>query len=70
MTGTCPSDLTWRWSLPDGTRVVIRPIRPGDREIEQEFVRNLSGESRYFRFMNDQRTQREHAEFYPDRLRT
>jgi acetyltransferase len=47
-----PSELTWRWSLPDGTKIVIRPIRPEDRQIEQEFVRNLSGESRYFRFMS------------------
>jgi acetyltransferase len=46
------SELTWRWSLADGTKIVIRPIRPEDRQIEQEFVRNLSGESRYFRFMS------------------
>jgi acetyltransferase len=52
MPGRYPSDLNWRWTLPDGTKIVVRPIRPEDREIEQEFVRNLSGESRYFRFMN------------------
>ncbi|MDO8811261.1 MAG: GNAT family N-acetyltransferase, partial [Gallionella sp.] len=28
------------------------PIRPEDAELEQEFVQNLSEESRYFRFMN------------------
>ena len=37
--------------LPDGTDIVIRPIRPEDAEMEQEFVRNLSKESRYMRFM-------------------
>jgi acetyltransferase len=30
---------------------VCRPIRPDDAAIEQEFVRGLSRESRYFRFL-------------------
>lgn len=38
--------------LADGTAVSIRPIRPEDAAIEQEFVRKLSHESRYFRFMD------------------
>jgi len=38
--------------LNDGTDIVIRPIRPEDAEIEQAFIRGLSPESRYFRFMN------------------
>jgi acetyltransferase len=37
-------------TLGDGTAVTIRPIRPEDEGIEQEFVRNLSDESRYYRF--------------------
>jgi acetyltransferase len=37
--------------LADGTDIVIRPIRPEDARIEQEFVRHLSPRSRYFRFM-------------------
>lgn len=37
--------------LADGTAVTIRPIRPEDAAIEQAFVRGLSSESRYFRFM-------------------
>ena len=45
-----PSHLVQRVTLGDGTAVVIRPIRPADGEIEQEFVRSLSDESRYFRF--------------------
>lgn len=47
-----PTHLVSNWQLADGTDVIIRPIRPEDARIEQEFVRNLSEESRYFRFMN------------------
>jgi acetyltransferase len=31
--------------------MVIRPIRPEDARIEDDFVRNLSPRSKYFRFM-------------------
>jgi len=41
-----------RARLRDGTEIVIRPIGPEDAEREQAFVRSLSPESRYFRFMN------------------
>ena len=37
--------------LLDGTPVTIRPIRADDSGMEQEFVRHLSKDSRYFRFM-------------------
>ena len=47
-----PVELVQHWTLHDGTRVVIRPIRPEDRQIEQDFVHNLSDESRYYRFFN------------------
>ncbi|CAK0772109.1 acetyltransferase [Gammaproteobacteria bacterium] len=47
-----PSHLTMQWQLPDGTDIIIRPIRPEDAEIEQEFVRGLSEESSFFRFMS------------------
>ena len=46
-----PSHLTRHGYLTDGTPMIIQPIRPEDAEIEQEFVRNLSAEARYFRFM-------------------
>jgi acetyltransferase len=46
-----PSQLETRTQLPDGSELEIRPMRPEDAEIEQEFVRGLSPESRYFRFM-------------------
>jgi acetyltransferase len=39
-------------TLRDGSSVCIRPIGPQDAAREQAFVRNLSSESRYFRFMN------------------
>lgn len=38
--------------LADGTLVTLRPIRPSDARIEQQFVRELSDEARYFRFMD------------------
>jgi len=41
--------------LFDGTPVTIRPIRPEDSGMEQEFVRHLSEDSRYFRFMGSVR---------------
>jgi acetyltransferase len=46
-----PSHLVSEWQQADGTSITIRPIRPEDASIEQSFVRELSTESRYFRFM-------------------
>jgi acetyltransferase len=46
-----PPELETTWQLPDGTDVTVRPIRPEDAEVEQDFVQNLSAESKYFRFM-------------------
>lgn len=47
-----PAHLVHNVQLKDGTDIVIRPIRPEDAESEAKFVRNLSTESKYFRFMN------------------
>jgi acetyltransferase len=47
-----PSRLVSEWSAPDGRRVTVRPIRPEDAQVEQEFVKQLSVEARYFRFMD------------------
>lgn len=47
-----PTHLVTLWQLPDGTNVTIRPMRPEDAAIEREFVRNLSKEAKYFRFMH------------------
>lgn len=46
-----PSHLLSHLQLADGTNITIRPIRPEDASIEQSFVRDLSPESKYFRFM-------------------
>lgn len=43
----------WIEPLRDGTHVLIRPLRPQDREFEAEFIRRLSPESRRFRFLCD-----------------
>jgi acetyltransferase len=46
-----PSHLIEHVQLPDGTDFVIRPIRPEDAQMEQQFVRGLSQQTKYFRFM-------------------
>jgi acetyltransferase len=46
-----PAELIQQRCLFDGTQVTIRPIRAEDANIEQDFVRGLSRESRYARFM-------------------
>ena len=47
-----PSHLVSEWQAPDGTRVTIRPIRAEDADIEVEFVRGLSADAKYLRFMS------------------
>ena len=47
-----PARLISTWQPPEGELVTLRPIRPEDAELEQEFVRGLSPESRRFRFMD------------------
>lgn len=46
-----PRELVQPAQLRDGTRWVMRPIRPEDGQMLQGFVRNLSDESRYMRFI-------------------
>lgn len=46
-----PVHLINKWQLADGTNLTVRPIRPEDALIVQDFVRALSEEARYFRFM-------------------
>lgn len=46
-----PQHLVRQRVLFDGTPVTIRPIRAEDSGMEQDFVRHLSEDSRYFRFM-------------------
>ncbi len=47
-----PVNLITRYQLPNGINVVIRPIRPEDADLEQTFTRQLSDESKYFRYMS------------------
>jgi acetyltransferase len=47
-----PTHLVSQWQLPNGMDATIRPIRPEDAEITQRFVRGLSEEAKYFRFMD------------------
>jgi GNAT superfamily N-acetyltransferase len=42
--------------LRDGTRVVIRPIRPEDTDQERHFIETLSPRVRRFRFLDSIRT--------------
>ena len=46
-----PNHLETHWQLSDGTDITIRPIRPEDAEIEAAFVKGLSSEAKFFRFM-------------------
>ena len=50
-----PSQLVSEWTLKDNSRCTIRPIRPDDAVLYQEFVRGLKAQSRYFRFFNAMR---------------
>ena len=44
-------DQSYRFTLKDGTRVLVRPIRPEDKKLLQRGVAQLSEVSRYRRFM-------------------
>lgn len=46
-----PTHLIDRWTLEDGRVVTIRPVLPQDRDLLQDFVRGMSDESRYNRFL-------------------
>ncbi|MCW8827625.1 MAG: bifunctional acetate--CoA ligase family protein/GNAT family N-acetyltransferase [Gammaproteobacteria bacterium] len=46
-----PHHLVKQMQLADGSNITVRPIRPEDAEIEQSFVRKLSPQAKYFRFM-------------------
>src|SRR5690606_33207631 len=40
------------WPLRGGGEYLVRPIRPDDAQMVQRLVRDLSPESRYFRFVS------------------
>ncbi|HEY0199505.1 MAG TPA: GNAT family N-acetyltransferase [Rhodanobacter sp.] len=41
----------WIETLRDGTRVLVRPLEPQNRAMEEEFIQRLSPEARRFRFL-------------------
>jgi acetyltransferase len=47
-----PSQHEQLWPLRGGGDYTVRPIHPDDASMLQEFVRKLSPESRYFRFVS------------------
>ncbi len=53
--GPYPAHLVTHWQLEDGYDVTLRPMRPEDAELVQSFVRAMSEQSRYFRFMDAMR---------------
>jgi acetyltransferase len=50
------------WTLPDGSAATLRPIRAADMDLERAFVRNLSPQSKFKRFMGELK------ELSPDQL--
>ncbi|MFZ2986365.1 GNAT family N-acetyltransferase [Ideonella sp.] len=47
-----PAGLEREWPMKGGGLYTIRPVRPDDAEMLQQLVRELSPESRYFRFVS------------------
>lgn len=47
-----PSHLAVSYQAKDGHTITIRPIKPEDADMEQDFVKSLSPETKYYRFMN------------------
>lgn len=46
-----PAALEERRRLPDGTELLLRPIRPGDWRLLQDGFRRLSPRDRHYRFL-------------------
>lgn len=44
-------ETLWHETLRDGSRVLIRPIQPQDREAERAFIEGLSNQARHYRFL-------------------
>ena len=47
-----PSQYEQTWPLRGGGEYTVRPVHPDDASMLQDFVRDLSPESRYFRFVS------------------
>src|SRR3990172_3628162 len=53
--GVPPPEIFENWTLFDGSAATLRPIRSSDMALEQAFVRNLSSQSKFKRFMSEMR---------------
>jgi acetyltransferase len=62
VTPAAPAEIHENWTLPDGSAATLRPIRAADMELERAFVRNLSPQSKFKRFMGELK------ELSPDQL--
>ena len=47
-----PAQYLWRWSMKDGTQVLIRPIRPEDEPLMVKFHQSISDRSVYLRYFH------------------
>lgn len=47
-----PARYEQLWPMRDGGEYLVRPIRPDDAQMLQNMVKNLSPQSRYFRFVS------------------
>jgi acetyltransferase len=59
---SAPRETHESWQLPDGSAATLRPIRSTDMDLERAFVRNLSPQSKFKRFMGELK------ELSPDQL--
>jgi acetyltransferase len=67
-----PPDIVENWTLLDGSAATLRPIRASDMELERAFVRNLSPQSKFKRFMGELKElspEQLHAFTHPDHSR-
>ena len=67
-----PAEIVENWALLDGSAATLRPIRTSDMELERAFVRNLSPQSKFKRFMGELKElspAQLHAFTHPDRER-
>jgi acetyltransferase len=48
-----PPEIVENWTLLDGSAATLRSIRGSDMELERAFVRNLSPQSKFKRFMGE-----------------
>jgi acetyltransferase len=50
-----PSNYTQDWPMRGGGQYTLRPVQPDDANMLQDFVRKLSDQSRYYRFVSSMR---------------